>query len=328
MKLRLLAIAAATAAVLAAVTAGTAGAAVTCTPTGFVRDNMNLTAVLINPGKVTGPVDATGCNIGVYYGPGSKGQVNKAEVFGANYFGIVNNGAKVDIQNSYVHDIGEHPFDGTQHGVGIYFAYDSGATGDIANNTVSRYQKGGIVVNGASDSANIHNNTVTGLGRVAFIAQNGIQVGFGASGDVSNNTVTDNAYTGPGQTVSTGLLVFGGCGDPLSVGDDIHNNTLVSNDVGVYLDNETDACDGTPPATPTKGKIHNNSISNDAVTNTTGDGTRGYQAGIVDIGNGDQISNNTISGAGYAPKDDATAFVTPIDTSDAVNPKLKKNKTA
>src|SRR5581483_123588 len=119
MKLRLLAIAAATAAVLAAVTAGTAGAAVTCTPTGFVRDNMNLTAVLINPGKVTGPVDATGCNIGVYYGPGSKGQVNKAEVFGANYFGIVNNGAKVDIQNSYVHDIGEHPFDGTQHGVGI-----------------------------------------------------------------------------------------------------------------------------------------------------------------------------------------------------------------
>jgi hypothetical protein len=39
-----------------------------CTPTGFVRDGMNLTAALINPaGVVTVDVDATGCDIGIYY---------------------------------------------------------------------------------------------------------------------------------------------------------------------------------------------------------------------------------------------------------------------
>ena len=39
-----------------------------CTQTGFVRDGINLTAALINPtGTVSGDVDATGCNIGIYY---------------------------------------------------------------------------------------------------------------------------------------------------------------------------------------------------------------------------------------------------------------------
>ena len=42
-----------------------------CTPTGLMRDGINLTAALVNPsGPVTGTVNATGCNIGVYYGPG------------------------------------------------------------------------------------------------------------------------------------------------------------------------------------------------------------------------------------------------------------------
>ncbi len=43
----------------------------TCMPTGFVRDGVDLTAARIG-GDVTGPVDATGCNIGVYYGPDSE----------------------------------------------------------------------------------------------------------------------------------------------------------------------------------------------------------------------------------------------------------------
>jgi hypothetical protein len=299
-------------AAITALGAGSARAAVTCTPTGFVRDAINLTAALINPGKVTGTVDATGCNIGVYYGPGSKGQINKAEIFGSNYYGVVNNGGKVDVQNSNVHNIGEVPFNGTQHGVGIYFAYDTGATGSIANNTVSAYQKGGIVVNGGSDSADIHNNTVTGLGRVNFIAGNGIQVAFGASGDVHNNTVTGNAYTGANNASSAGILVFGGCGDPTSKVD-VHDNTLMNNDMGIYFANYNATCDA-PSPTPTKGDIHNNTISNDGVTNVSGFGSpTGYQAGINEIGNGDDIHNNTISGPGYAPENNVTAFVLPID---------------
>ena len=40
-------------------------AAATCTPTGFIRDGIDLTAAQIG-GTVTGELDATGCDIGVY----------------------------------------------------------------------------------------------------------------------------------------------------------------------------------------------------------------------------------------------------------------------
>src|SRR6266568_4969172 len=98
--------------------------AATCTMTGFFRDSINLTAAVIDPpGTYTAVLNASPCNIGVYYGPGAKGTVNNSEIYGSNYFGVVNNGGKVTISHSFIHDIGEMPFNGDQHGVGIYFAY-------------------------------------------------------------------------------------------------------------------------------------------------------------------------------------------------------------
>lgn len=91
---------------------GLAHATTSYTPTGFYRDNINMTALLINPGNVVGEVDATGCNIGVYYGAGATGTVNVADIFGANYFGVVNDGADINISNSDIHDIGEAPLNG------------------------------------------------------------------------------------------------------------------------------------------------------------------------------------------------------------------------
>jgi hypothetical protein len=38
--------------------------------------------------------------------------------------------------------------------------------------------------------------TVTGEGAVDYIAQNGIQIGYGAHATVTGNTVTGNAYSG------------------------------------------------------------------------------------------------------------------------------------
>ncbi len=53
----------------------------------------------------------------------------------------------------------------------------------------------------------------------------------------------------------------------------------------------------------------------------------GYQAGIDDIGNGDDIHNNDISGAGYAPDNPPPAFVRPIDITSfpTTNPKVHNN---
>lgn len=182
-------------AVLAILVPATSHAASACTTTGYSRDGHSLTAAQVNPSSpVTGPVDATGCDIGVYFS--QNGSINGAEIFGAKYFGVVNNGATVSIRDSEIHDIGEDPFNGAQHGVAVYFVYGTSANGIIANNTISNYQKGGIVINGADASAEVYDNTVTGLGAVSFIAQNGIQFGWKASGTVRGNTISANWYTG------------------------------------------------------------------------------------------------------------------------------------
>ncbi len=85
----------------------------------------------------------------------------------------------------------------------------------------------------------VSNNTVTGEGRVDYIAQNGIQFSNGASGSAMKNTVTGHAYTGFNGAASGGILVVGGAcyGQPLTTGIQISQNILTNNDVGVYLSN-------------------------------------------------------------------------------------------
>ncbi len=307
--------------------------AAVCTPTGFMRDGINMTAVLINPtGTVTGDVDATGCNVGVYYDQG-KGTVNQATVHGANYYGVVVNGdvnnVTVDVLSSTVTNIGENPKNGMQHGVGIYYrALGTGTTsGKITGNSVTSYQKGGIVVNGASNVF-ISGNTVTGVGRVDYIAQNGIQVGYGAVAQVQRNIVTGNAYTGTNCASSGGILVVGGaCYDgALTTNTQISSNTLVNNDVGVFLSNLDASC--LAPVTATNIKVVNNTITNDELSNLGGCGLIGYQAGVSDVGYNDKIINNTISGAGYTAPGNAATWAAPVDADPAYTnkPKVHANK--
>lgn len=191
-----------------------------CTQTGFSVDGINMTAALINPGSLTGTVNATGCNIGAYFT--SPGSVINAEIFGANYFGIVNRGSAVDVANSSIHDIGENPLNGAQHGRAIYYASEGttdvyygdnslctgSTTGTISNNTITRYQKSGIVAFCPGTSVVITDNQISGLGPVPFIAQNGITLYDVLSGVVKDNTVTGNFYTGATGAVSAGILLF------------------------------------------------------------------------------------------------------------------------
>jgi hypothetical protein len=181
----------------------TSSASRICLPTGFMRDNQDLTAAQIG-GPVSGTLDATGCNIGVYYNSAS-GSVDHADISGANYFGVLVNGAAVNVTNSSVHAIGEVPLNGSQHGNAI--VYLNGASGTISGNTVSSYQKNGITVSGVGTSGSVLNNVVTGEGHVAYIAQNGIQISFGASALVRGNSVSRNWYT-PAGTEACGLLLY------------------------------------------------------------------------------------------------------------------------
>jgi hypothetical protein len=231
------------------------------------------------------------------------------------------------VTNSTVHDIGEAPLNGSQHGLAIYFAtVDPGSataqpactsgstTGTISGNSVDNYQKGGIISNCTGTTVTVKNNTVTGEGPVPYIAQNGIQAGYGAKVTVTGNTVTGNAYTGPNGASSAGILVVGGecfgTGLVYTVGLNISKNTLTTNDVGVWLFNADSSCNA--PTTKTNNSVKQNAISNAAVTNTTGySATCGYQAGIADNGHRDLIVNNAISGLGYTPVSGDCAGIPP-----------------
>jgi hypothetical protein len=195
-----------------------------CMPTGYEKDGIDLTARQIG-GSVTGELDATGCNIGAYFDATHPGSVNGADIHGANYFGVVVRGTSADVNESAIHDIGEVPFNGTQHGNAV--VYVGGAHGTVSGNTVTRYQKNGITIRDPGTSASVLNNIVTGQGPIDYIAQNGIQISFGASATVTGNTVSGNDYT-PEPVTACGLLFFQANGVKQS------KNSL--------FDNETNLC--------------------------------------------------------------------------------------
>lgn len=304
---------------LAMALASAAPVAAACTETGHFRDGINMTAALINPGPGAGPIDATGCNIGIYIDhnmPGGVATVEDWNIYGANYFGVLVNGdggsVQANIRNNFIHNIGEVPFNGAQHGVGVYiraFFAGNDVTGEITGNTVFAYQKGGIVVNGrGAKISKVNNNRVLGQGHVPYIAQNGIQVGYGAMpypAQVVGNTVSGNSYIGtPGDgSASAGILVVGGpwlgnCPDgnvcPYTNLVVVAGNFLFNNDTAVNTVNAQ--ADFSAPPTPSNVIIYRNLAGSDFCYN------QAYQAGISALGNTDYIYNNlVIQGGGYGP---------------------------
>ena len=134
-------------------------------------------------------------------------------------------------------------------------------------NAVSGYAKGGFVVNGnrshpdyPKPNAVIDGNTVTGppLDPTMTLAPNGIQIGWGATGSVTNNTVTQNVF--PGTTWGgTGILIQSSpdvivdgntasdndygiatagyeTGDSYATGTNIRNNTVEGNGQGIRIE--------------------------------------------------------------------------------------------
>ncbi|MDE3129531.1 MAG: hypothetical protein KGL16_00095 [Acidobacteriota bacterium] len=220
-------------------------------------------------------------------------------------------------------------------GFGSFPQVDFAAGATISHSLVAGYQKNGITVDGTGSSALIAHDTVAGgsAGFDPIIGQNGIQISRGATATVTHDTVTGNAYTGMGGASATGVLVYGGGGDPLTAGVVIAHNTLTGNDIGIALANYN--ADSTGAAASVTGDTAAyNTIADDADTNVSGlvnpayQVLAGYQAGIEDIGNGDVLAHNAIYGGGYASQgtydystnpnlftatDTANIFARPID---------------
>jgi hypothetical protein len=289
-------------------------AAAACVHTGFVLGGIDLTATLINPGSLPAEIDASGCHIGVFFSSG-KHRVDSVEIHGANYFGIAvvsTSSVSVDISSSFIHDIGESPINGMQHGVAVYYrGFGGSASGSIRDTTITAYQKGGIVLHGAGASVRISGNVVSGLGPTGVIGQNGIEIAWGADAMVDGNYVGGNRFTGS-STVASGILVIGGpafaCpAAPCSytTGTRIMRNRVVDNDIGVYLSN-LDA-EFNLPATASNIKVVGNSIArSDALGNA-------FQAGIAVLGDRDGIVANLITG--YPIAIDADPALTRVEAN-------------
>jgi hypothetical protein len=163
-----------------------------------------LTAAVVNPGpNYAGPLPVSGCQIGVYFN--TPGSVKNADISGATYYGVFADKAAVDVTGSQIHQIGDVPFTGNQSGRAVFYA--TGATGTVSGNTITQYQKNGVVMTGTKTAVSVLNNTVTGRGHIPTIAQNGIVVMSGASAAIKGNTVSSNWYTGPTWT-ACGLLFY------------------------------------------------------------------------------------------------------------------------
>lgn len=128
----------------------------------------------------------------------------------ANYrfigIGFYNAGGTVD--GAEIRGIENTPFSGSQHGVAIYAYNEDGSprTLQVTGSLIHDFQKNGMALLGEGLVVDVSGNVVVGEGGTGTIAQNGIQVGSGAGGVISGNSVSGIWYTGP-YWAASGILI-------------------------------------------------------------------------------------------------------------------------
>jgi len=199
------------------------------------KDGLTLTSVKAGKATIQAPAAMTGLKSIVEV------DAHNVEIDGFTIAGpsqginagvLVDQGGSATIQENHITAIRDEPLSGRQSGLAVYVRNGSAR---ILDNVIDDYQKAGIVVNSASSSAEIAFNTVRGAGPTTATAQDGIQVSFGATANIHDNTVSDNVYS-VGTDAATGILLFHP-GSAVTV----RNNTVTKNDFGIYLDGATGA---------------------------------------------------------------------------------------
>jgi len=215
-------------------------------------------------------------------GAGASGPPRYTGIFYRNASGAVSGG-----EVRFIEDI---PFSGVQRGVGILVQASTGGSPSVNVNGVSvhDFQKGGIVYNGCGCSSavagastgTVSGNTVTGVGATSAIAQNGIQVGFGAGPvTISSNTVSAVEYTGdPANGISSGILLYSTNSNPVT------NNTVTAAQDGIVL--QAGACSGDG--------VSSNTISGNTVTGNVGNAGTFY-AGFDIEGDNNSVTMNAVA---------------------------------
>jgi parallel beta-helix repeat protein len=180
---------------------------------------------------------------------------------GLTYGVAVFDGGSATIRDNLITRIRNNPLDGSQTGVAVVvFGSDSLTEATVVDNTITDYQKGGVVVDGNA-AATVVDNRITGAGPTDVIAQNGIQISSGATANVADNRVSGNEYTGEGA-FAAGILV-----DTAGLVR-VDGNQVTLNQAGVVV---TD----TKLAVVTDNRVTNNTENGISLFNVTGGLVRG-----------------------------------------------------
>jgi parallel beta-helix repeat protein len=225
------------------------------------------------------------------------GSGNNINACAPDLFGIAFQNASGNIQRTTVRNFKLGPdLLGCQTGTGIFV--ESGAVGTstvtISHSSVHDYQKNGITADEVGSEVMINSNVVTGLGIAAGAAQNGIQIGFGADGTISHNTVTNNVYGPctdvPGCTaVATDILVT------QSNGVSVTNNSAGVSQVPIFIDGDSAVVNGNSAYSALVfDAIRLEGSSNTAKNNTIFSGS---ESGILIDGDTNTVTGNTITEA-------------------------------
>jgi parallel beta-helix repeat protein len=171
-----------------------------------------------------------------------------------DYMGIIYQDASGTISGNTVNGIYLPAADaGCQDGQGIYVQTALGQTSTvtIASNQVTNYNKNGITCNDANTNCKISKNLASFYTTYEpYIAPNGIQIGFGAVGKVSLNTVENNICTvgAPSGTCGNNLETqTQGCGIltyQSASGTAVSSNTATDNDIGICLAEDAASANG------------------------------------------------------------------------------------
>jgi parallel beta-helix repeat protein len=160
----------------------------------------------------------------------------------ANPVGVYYRNASGSVVNSVVKNIRLGAgFGGCQAGLAIFAQSGDGGTSEVTvnNTSVHDFQKNGITGNESGTTLTAINNKVTGDGPTTEIAQNGIQIGFGATGTVTGNVVSEVVWSpcsAPSDPdcqngSSTGILIY-----QSSDAVNVSGNTITTTQTGIYFD--------------------------------------------------------------------------------------------
>ena len=180
--------------------------------------------------------------------------------------------------------------EGCQSGLGIFAQKPVGAGRvrevRVVNSNIHDYQKNGITGNEPGIRIQATGNVVTGIGPTSGAAQNGIQIGFGATGEIEENMVINHIWS-PCVSVSECGFVAAGL---LIVDTDnvsILGNTVGKNQCGICL------------SSPLSSGIDDGQVNDSQVIGNTVFDTDVFD-GIALTGNNNEVRLNTITNSDRA----------------------------